>query len=99
MVCESCEARLSKVIVPDKWKDGAKNTVTSGGTVAGKTNKALGKLKAHDAYIPKEQICRICKTKTQFGYNFCNNCAHKKGLCTMCGKKVIDTSKHVMSLK
>ncbi len=27
MVCDKCEKKLTKVIVPDKWKDGARNTV------------------------------------------------------------------------
>ena len=26
MVCSDCEKKLSKVIVPDKWKAGARNT-------------------------------------------------------------------------
>lgn len=26
MVCEACEKKQSKVIVPDKWKAGARNT-------------------------------------------------------------------------
>jgi hypothetical protein len=28
MVCDKCTDRLSKVCVPDKWKDGAVNTGT-----------------------------------------------------------------------
>lgn len=80
MVCENCEAKLkAKIIVPDKWKDGSKNTVASGNVRAGKTNKALGRLSAKDTWIPKDQICRICKSKVQMTYNFCNDCAHKKG--------------------
>ena len=111
MVCESCEKRLkAKVCVPDKWKDGAQNTnelkVGGGSKVSsatgekvGKTNKALEKLKASETWIPKETICRICKSKTQVNMNFCNDCAHKKGICAMCGKKVVDTSMHKMTVK
>lgn len=29
MVCDKCQAKLGKVIVPDKWKDGARNTTGS----------------------------------------------------------------------
>lgn len=78
MVCESCESKLSKLCVPDKWKEGAKNTTTGGGVKIGKTNKALSRLKAADNWIPKEQLCRICKSKVQMHANFCNDCAHKK---------------------
>jgi hypothetical protein len=44
MVCEKCEAKLSKLIVPDKWKDGARNT--TGGKDGGRqigSNKILEK--------------------------------------------------------
>lgn len=27
MVCDTCEKKLSKLVVPDKWKDGARNVV------------------------------------------------------------------------
>ena len=26
MVCEKCEKKLAKLITPDTWKDGARNT-------------------------------------------------------------------------
>ena len=113
MVCESCEKRLkAKVCVPDKWKDGAQNTneqrIGSGGGSkespatggkVGKTNKALERLKASETWVPEKTICRICKSKTQMSMNFCNDCAHKKGICAMCGKKVVDTSMHKMTVK
>ncbi|RHZ10860.1 hypothetical protein DYB31_012323, partial [Aphanomyces astaci] len=44
MVCDKCEAKLSKVIVPDRWKDGARNT--AGGKDGGRKisgNALLGK--------------------------------------------------------
>lgn len=79
MVCESCQSRLSKVIVPDKWKEGATNS-SSSSSVAGKTNKALLKMKSQAQYVPTKSICRLCKTKIQHQMNYCNDCAHKKGM-------------------
>ena len=76
----------------------AKSSSASGGKV-GRTNKALERLKASETWVPKKTICRICKSKTQVNMNFCNDCAHKKGICTMCGKKVVDTSMHKMTVK
>ena len=96
MVCESCEKQLSKLAVPDKWKaDGSSESSNK----IGKTNKVLSKLSRNSSSLSdKDCKCRICKNKIQHGMNYCNDCAHKKGLCTRCGKKVIDTSKHKMSL-
>jgi hypothetical protein len=31
MVCDKCEKKLAKLVVQDKWKDGARNTMESGG--------------------------------------------------------------------
>jgi hypothetical protein len=100
MVCEGCQSKLSKGVVPDKWKDGATNSVASGGVTAGKTNKALaGKKKtAAASWVPSERRCRICKSKVMPQMNFCNDCAHKKGICAMCGKRTVDVSQHKMSL-
>ena len=90
MVCDSCEKKLTVAANPGP------SSKTGGKIKAGKTNKLLQKAK--DTWIPKDTQCRICKSKTQLNYNFCNNCAHQKGICTMCGKKTIDVSKLKMSL-
>ncbi|KAK6917333.1 PDZ-binding protein, CRIPT [Dillenia turbinata] len=50
MVCEKCEKKLAKVIVPDKWKDGASNTNESGGRKINE-NKLLSK-KNRFVYFP-----------------------------------------------
>ncbi|KAG5561384.1 hypothetical protein RHGRI_004421 [Rhododendron griersonianum] len=42
MVCEKCEKKLGKVIVPDKWKEGASNTTEGGGRKINE-NKLLSK--------------------------------------------------------
>jgi hypothetical protein len=96
MVCAACETKLNKIAVPDKWKDGARNVVGPIKAGGGKTNKVLSKLKSQ--WIPNENCCRLCKTKVQEKYHYCNDCAHKKGICTMCGKRAVDVSAHKMSL-
>lgn len=96
MVCDSCQSKLSSVCVPDKWKEGSKNSI--GAVKAGKTNKALANLKTKSKWIPSESTCRLCKSKVQQQMHYCNDCAHKKGICTMCGKKAVDVSSHRMSL-
>ena len=97
MVCDSCQSKLKSVCVPDKWKAGAKNVI-GGSITAGKTNKALEMKKAGAQWIPDQHSCKICKSKVQNKMNFCNDCAHKKGICAMCGKKAVDVSAHRMSL-
>uniref|UniRef100_A0A2N9ITH2 Cysteine-rich PDZ-binding protein n=1 Tax=Fagus sylvatica TaxID=28930 RepID=A0A2N9ITH2_FAGSY len=42
MVCDKCEKKLAKVIVPDKWKEGASNTTEGGGRKINE-NKLLSK--------------------------------------------------------
>ncbi|KAM0049091.1 putative PDZ-binding protein, CRIPT [Helianthus debilis subsp. tardiflorus] len=47
MVCDKCEKKLSKVIVPDKWKEGASNTTETGGRKINE-NKLLSKKNRSD---------------------------------------------------
>ncbi|KAK2416208.1 cysteine-rich PDZ-binding protein [Trifolium repens] len=42
MVCEKCQKKLSKEIVPNKWKEGASNTIEGGGRKINE-NKLLSK--------------------------------------------------------
>eukprot|EP01083_Nonionella_stella_P177544 624435_1 len=96
------EKKLSgSVIVPDKWKDGSKNTAPSSSVSSNKARK-VGQnmlLKSTKPTIskkkkPKTMIvrkCKICKQLTQPGGHYCQDCAYKKGICSMCGRKVIDT--------
>ena len=98
MVCDSCQTKLGRVCVPDKWKEGARNTPSVGAIRPGKTNKLLAAKKLSAQWIPEESNCRLCQSKIQKSMHYCNDCAHKKGICTMCGKKVIDTTRYRMSL-
>lgn len=60
--------------------------------------QALQRRKASEVWLPSKRACRICKSKVMLQMNYCNDCAHKKGICTMCGRKSVDTSGHKMSL-
>ncbi|XP_052602461.1 cysteine-rich PDZ-binding protein isoform X1 [Peromyscus californicus insignis] len=94
-VC-GCEKKLGRVITPDTWKDGARNTTESGGRKLNE-NKALTSKKARfDPYGKnKFSTCRICKSSVhQPGSHYCQGCAYKKGICAMCGKKVLDTKNY-----
>uniref|UniRef100_A0A7N5KFL7 Cysteine-rich PDZ-binding protein n=1 Tax=Ailuropoda melanoleuca TaxID=9646 RepID=A0A7N5KFL7_AILME len=43
----------------------------------------------------KFSTCRICKSSVhQPGSHYCQGCAYKKGICAMCGKKVLDTKNY-----
>lgn len=58
MVCENCEQKLSKVITPDPWKSGARNTTESGGRKVNE-NKALSGAKSR--MNPISQTFRPCR--------------------------------------
>lgn len=98
MVCAKCEKKLGKVITPDPWKTGARNTTEGGGRVVGE-NKALTAHKNRfSPYTKKFGICRICRQVVhQIGSHYCQACAYKKGICAMCGTKLIDTKNYKQS--
>lgn len=96
MVCEKCEKKLGKVITPDTWKDGARNTTESGGRKLNENKLLTSKKARFDPYSKSGfAICRICKSSVhQSGSHYCQGCAYKKGICAMCGKKVLDTKNY-----
>lgn len=100
MVCAKCEKKLGKVITPDPWKTGARNTTEFGGRKVGE-NKALTAKKARFApYGETSQFtkCKICKSSVhQVGSHYCQGCAYKKGICAMCGRKIIETKGYKQS--
>jgi hypothetical protein len=44
-----------------------------------------------------ERKCRLCKGSAAQGAHYCSQCAYKKGICAMCGRKVLDTKAFKMS--
>ncbi|XP_022251723.1 cysteine-rich PDZ-binding protein-like isoform X3 [Limulus polyphemus] len=78
MLRDGGQKKLGKVITPDTWKDGARNTTESGGRVVNE-NKALTSKKARFAPYSKFDQCRICRQKVhQVGSHYCQACAYKK---------------------
>ena len=99
MVCEKCEKKrkLGKVVVADPWKAGSSNQTGSGRKT--NENKLLSSKKTRfNPYVDNFKNCRICKTKThQVGSNYCQECAYKKGICAMCGTKILKTKNYKQS--
>ena len=82
----------SKVIVPDKWKDGARNVTggSDGGRATTYRNSLLQVRGATQRFQAGVKTCRICKSKVSQDANYCQECAHHNGICAMCGKRVDD---------
>ncbi|KAG7401568.1 hypothetical protein PHYBOEH_000626 [Phytophthora boehmeriae] len=98
MVCSKCEEKLSKLVVPDKWKDGARNVTggKDGGRAVG-NDRSLTRKSRSTRFSPVVRTCRLCKSSTAPKAYYCNQCAYKKGICSMCGKKVLNTTEFKMS--
>ncbi|XP_046550989.1 cysteine-rich PDZ-binding protein-like isoform X2 [Haliotis rubra] len=95
MVCEKCQKKLGKVITPDPWKSGARNTTEGGGRKVGENKALTAKKNRFNPYSTGFDKCRICKSIVhQPGSHYCQGCAYKKGICAMCGKKIIDTTNY-----
>ncbi|KAJ9595949.1 hypothetical protein L9F63_012842 [Diploptera punctata] len=98
MVCDKCEKKLGRVITPDPWKSGARNTVESGGRKVGENKAISGNKSRFNPYTSKFESCRICRQKVhQVGSHYCQACAYKKGICAMCGKKLLETKNYKQS--
>ena len=46
-------------------------------------------------FDPLSSKCMICKqAAVQKGYAYCQRCSYTKGICAMCGKKILDISRY-----
>ncbi|KAN0063735.1 hypothetical protein ACQY0O_003785 [Thecaphora frezii] len=67
---------------------------SSGGRQIGQ-NKLLSKA---NRFNPMGSKCKLCKgTVTLDKATYCQGCAYKKGLCAICGKQILDTTKYKQS--
>ncbi|KAI8048852.1 PDZ-binding protein [Syncephalis plumigaleata] len=96
MVCKKCEKKLGSIACPEVWKEGSR-------TAKGKDrklneNKLLTKTK--NRLTPYENKCRLCKSRVhQDKAHYCQGCAYKKGICAMCGVRILDVSGYKQSSK
>src|SRR5690606_7173124 len=95
------QKKLDKVICPDVWKDGANNTIESGGRKKNE-NKLLGRNRRKmEPYGKKGSMyttkCKLCNEGMKTTGHYCQKCAYKKGICAMCGKKILDTAMYSQS--
>jgi ABC-type bacteriocin/lantibiotic exporter with double-glycine peptidase domain len=90
MVCSKCEKNLSSIITLD-----ARGTKTKERKI--NENKLL---KKRNQFEPYSNCCKLCKTRLhQKNSNYCQKCAFDKGICAMCGVKMIDVSMYKNSTK
>lgn len=87
------------MITQDVWKSGARNTTESGGRKVGENKLLSSKKHRFDPLAGKDfNKCRICKSKVhQCGSHYCQECAYKKAICAMCGKKMMSTKNYKQS--
>lgn len=67
------------------------NKCRSGGRKIGQ-NKLLSKNPRFNPYA-KQTKCAVCKRNLQVGM-YCQQCAYKKGLCSMCGVQILDVKNY-----
>ena len=92
---------VSKIATPNPWKasNSAKDSASSSCGRKVNENKLLSSKGARFNPIQAElKKCRICRTKVHnVGHNFCQECAYKKGICAMCGVKILKTKNYKQS--
>ncbi|KAF9780794.1 PDZ-binding protein [Thelephora terrestris] len=100
MVCKKCEKKLSKVAAPDPFTSSS-SAIKEGTRKVGGGNALLSRPgSSKTKFGPPSAGCKDCKqTTTQNGAKYCHGCAYKKGLCSICGKQILDTTGYQMSSK
>ncbi|KAI9591362.1 PDZ-binding protein [Syncephalis fuscata] len=97
MVCKKCEKKLGKIACPEVWKEGSRNAKLGKDRKLNE-NKLLNKSK--NRLVPYENKCRLCKSRVhQDKAHYCQGCSYKKGICAMCGVRILDISGYKQSSK
>jgi hypothetical protein len=52
----------------------------------------LGNKRARVTGSGSSSKCRLCGGQLLAGHHYCHHCAYKRGICSMCGRKLLDTS-------
>mmetsp|Transcript_2316 Transcript_2316/g.2410 ORF Transcript_2316/g.2410 Transcript_2316/m.2410 type:complete len:112 (-) Transcript_2316:135-470(-) len=109
MVCGKCEKKLGRLITPEVWQDRPSGSNKAKKTSSSTTKTSSGRQVNVNMLLIKKSTtkasssqpygrkCRICKTSIEGRHHFCQSCAYTKGICSMCGKKVLDTSMYKQS--
>jgi len=106
MPCSKCENKLASLATPSVKKAsdlyGGVGAPRSTGSSAPERkigeNKMLSK-PAKKRFTPYATTCGDCGLRTHQGGKYCQKCAYKRGVCGICGKKILDTSAYKMSVK
>ncbi|KAK6728009.1 hypothetical protein RB195_005581 [Necator americanus] len=91
MVCDACQKKLTKIVGIDPYRNKAHNKLSGvQKRPPANQNKLLGSEKKATVMNVK---CKICKCAVhQVGSHYCQTCAYQKGICAMCGKRIISTT-------
>jgi len=77
---------------------GSRNTVAGGGKKLGENKLLAAKSSRYNPYTTKFSKCKVCKsTIHQTGSTYCQGCAYKLGICSMCGIKILETKNYRQS--
>lgn len=94
------ETKLSRLATADTWKAGSKSNLKGpGGKRILNENKLLTANKArYNPYSRSFRKCRICAQSVhQPEAHYCQSCAFKKGICAMCGVRLVNTTNYQQS--
>lgn len=95
MVCATCEKKLTKVACPEKWRDSKSDKTGESSGRKVNENKLLTGKSRYQPYGQKK--CKTCKQNLHQDGLYCQSCAYAKGICSMCGKVLMDVSKYKQS--
>ena len=88
---------LFQIVTPEPWKAG-NSSKTAGGRAVNE-NKLLSSKKARFNPLSTEfPKCKICRSRVHVvKAHYCQECAYKKAICAICGKKLMNTKNYKQS--
>ncbi|CAB3407153.1 unnamed protein product [Caenorhabditis bovis] len=89
MVCNECEKKLTKIVGVNPYRN--KKTNLANGKVPKVSTAKNSLFESGKKSTIVGLKCKLCKMLIhQVGSHYCSTCAYQKGICAMCGKKILN---------
>lgn len=84
-----------KIATPDPWKAGSRAAAVKGPRRLNENKLLTAKKGRYNPYSKAFRKCRICgQSVHQPEAHYCQSCAFKKGICAMCGVRLVNTTNY-----
>jgi hypothetical protein len=93
----SVTRRIKKTIDKSKKVHSKQGHVPVSQKAGSSSSSSIATIETESSSVSRK--CGICKSTIQQPHHYCHFCSYSKGICSMCGKKILNTTSYNQSTK